>query len=361
MMPPTDADQPGEVDALRRAMEQVRSHLPSGWAAQAVQTAASDRPDLLVSLSAPDGTATTLVVEVKRSVEVRDLPAVVQGLTEWIHSSGRPATPVLVARYISPSVASWLDERGLSYVDATGNMRLSVERPALYIRDRGADRDPWRGPGRPRGTLQGSPAARVVRALADYGQPVTLPDLVRKSGASTGATYRVVDFLEREALVERSPRGPITDVSWRPMLERWSLDYGFQHSNAVRRYLQPRGLPVLVERLQAARGLRYAVTGSLAAHRLAPYAPERLAMIYVDDMERAAEALDLRAVDTGANVLLAAPAFDVVFDRTSVVDGVAYTAPSQTAVDLLTGPGRSPAEGEALLDWMASNERSWRG
>jgi hypothetical protein len=201
----------------------------------------------------------------------------------------------------------------------------------------------------------------VVRALADYAQPVTMPELVRRSGASTGATYRVVDFLEREALLQRTPRGPITDVSWRPMLQRWSLDYGFQHSNSVTRYLQPRGLPALVERLGEAHGLLYAVTGSLAAHRLAPYAPERLAMIYVDDLDRAVDLLDLRPVDTGANVLLAAPVYDVVFDRLSFVDGVFYAAPSQTAVDLLTGPGRSPAEGEALLDWMATHEPAWRG
>lgn len=33
---------------------------------------------------------------------------------------------------------------------------------------------------------------------------------------------------------------------------------------------------------------------------------------------------------------------------------------SQVAVDLLTGPGRNPAEGQALLDWMEINERAWR-
>jgi hypothetical protein len=42
------------------------------------------------------------------------------------------------------------------------------------------------------------------------------------------------------------------------------------------------------------------------------------------------------------------------------MDGVMYAAPSQVAVDLLTGPGRSPAEGQALLDWMESNEPAWR-
>ncbi len=32
----------------------------------------------------------------------------------------------------------------------------------------------------------------------------------------------------------------------------------------------------------------------------------------------------------------------------------------QVAADLLTGPGRSPAETEALMEWMTSNEEAWR-
>jgi hypothetical protein len=35
---------------------------------------------------------------------------------------------------------------------------------------------------------------------------------------------------------------------------------------------------------------------------------------------------------------------------------IRYVAPSQAAVDLLTSPGRSPAEGEAVLEWMARSQ-----
>jgi len=59
-------------------------------------------------------------------------------------------------------------------------------------------------------------------------------------------------------------------------------------------------------------------------------------------------------------VLLAAAAYDVVFDRCVDVDGMRYAAPSQVVVDLLTGPGRSPSEGQALLEWMEGDEDAWR-
>jgi hypothetical protein len=51
--------------------------------------------------------------------------------------------------------------------------------------------------------------------------------------------------------------------------------------------------------------------------------------------------------------MLLGPFDSVVFDRTWKDDSTTSVAPSQAAVDLLTAPGRSPAEGEAILEWMA--------
>lgn len=59
-------------------------------------------------------------------------------------------------------------------------------------------------------------------------------------------------------------------------------------------------------------------------------------------------------------MLLTSTKYDVVFERSTVDDGVVYAAPSQTAVDLLTAPGRGPSEAGAVLDWMESNESEWR-
>jgi hypothetical protein len=346
---------------LRHTLALVAERLPPGWSTRVAHESKFDRPvDAVVELVGPDHTRAVFVVEAKRSVVTRDLPALLEHLRSTEGHAGQRPVPLLTARYIGSSARAWLEERGVSYVDATGNMHVLLERPALFLHDRGADRDPWRGPGRPRGTLHGPPAARVVRALVDFAPPVTVPELVRRSGASTGATYRVVEFLQREAFVDRDPRGPITNVAWRPLLERWSQDYGFQRSNSVGAYLHPRGLPALLDGLRDLSGLRYVVTGSLAAHRLAPYAPARLAMVYVDDPAQAADQLKLRAVETGANVLLAAGDYDVVFDRAVEDDGLNFATPSQTAVDLLTGPGRSPAEAQALLDWMEKHEPAWR-
>lgn len=357
--PPLDR----EVDVLRLVVALIEERLPRGWQVKLKRGAPSPggKTDSLIRLVSPQGDDVTLVVEVKKTFLTRDLQKVVEQLRSYasVADEGR-IIPLLIARYLAPPSQAWLTDQDVSYADATGNIRISLDRPALFLRDVGASKDPWRGPGRPRGTLIGQPPARVVRALADFQPPYSVPQLVALSGASTGATYRVVEFLEEQALVERAPRGSIELVLWRKILERWGKDYGFLRSNGVRRYLQPRGIPALMGGLAAVQDVRYAVTGSLAAQKWAPYAPPRSAMIYADDPDRLAAELDLREVDKGANVLIATSTFDVVFERTQSYDGVRIVAPSQAVVDLMTGPGRNPAEAQALIEWMENNVKKWR-
>ncbi len=341
----------------------MRDRLPGSWQLDSKHPVPLDRGiDGELRLRSPDGQELVVLVEAKRLVSTRDVPYLLEALERSPSPEhGREQVIALIAaRYLAPGTRARIEELGGAYVDATGNLLLRADRPALFLRDRGADRDPWRGPGRPRGTLQGLPAARVVRALVDFTPPYSVPELAKRSGASTGATYRVVEFLEEEALLQRRRYGPVSDVRWRTVLQRWSEDYGFARSNSVTTFLEPRGLPALVARLSELTEVNYVVTGSLAAERVAPYAPPRLAALYVRDIERVAESLALRAVDAGGNVALAATSYDAVFDRAQTIDDVRFAALSQVAVDLLTGPGRSPSEAEALLDWMEGNERRWR-
>jgi hypothetical protein len=74
------------------------------------------------------------------------------------------------------------------------------------------------------------------------------------------------------------------------------------------------------------------------------------------DATEGATRLGLRAADAGANVMLIEPGDEGVFEGAAPREGIDYAAPSQVAVDLLTSPGRGPAEGEELIEWMRSHE-----
>ena len=349
-----------EAEVMRRGVALLEDRLPSWWRVRL--TAKPDKQiDALVEINDAGGDPATLIVEAKRVVQGKDVSRLREkfDLLTWRFPRGQG---LVVARYLSPPVRERLTEAGLSYVDATGNMRVEVDDPRLFISDRGADRDPWRGRGRPRGTLKGEPAAKIVRALSDFTGTWTVRELVGASKASTGATYRVVEYLEREGLVTRDDRGRINVLDWVQVLRRWSNDYGFMRSNQVTRWIAPRGIPALMERISSSEvSERYAVTGSLAAAEWAPYAPARLAMIYVSDPKKLSTQWDLRPADVGANVMLAQPEYEVAFERSVTnAGGVAVAAPSQVVVDLMTGPGRNPSEAEELLEWMKRNEQSWR-
>jgi hypothetical protein len=350
-----------ETDVLRAAVDVLRAYLPPTWTLEVGTPGLSRLVDAELRLRAPDGREMVALIEAKRLLNTRDVPVVVGRLRQAASTmeEGEVAL-LLVARYLSPATRERIVESGAGYIDVTGNLYLAGDRPALLLRDRGADRDPWRGPGRPRGTLKGPPAARVVRALADFAPPYSVPELAERAGASTGATYRVVEFLEEQRLLEREERGPITSVNWRAVLERWSSDYGFAQSNTVATFLEPRGISAIRDRLRDAIDFEYAITGSMAAEGVAPYAPTRLAMIYVRDIKSVTKSLGLRATGAGANVALAAGEYDVALERVRLVDGLRYAALSQVAVDLLNGPGRNPSEALALLDWMERNEPAWR-
>ena len=59
--------------------------------------------------------------------------------------------------------------------------------------------------------------------------------------------------------------------------------------------------------------------------------------------------------------MLIEPEDEWVFEGSALRNGLGAVAISQAAADLLTSPGRGPAEAEALIAWMGENERAWRG
>jgi hypothetical protein len=310
-------------------------------------------PDALITIQAPDGTRAKLLVELKSRVEPLD----VEGVLRQLRAYGA-GVPLIVARFLSPRTRERIVELGGNYADATGNMRLVLDSPALFIEARGADRDPAPVP-RSLGSLKGPAAGRVVRAVCDFKPPYGVRDLADRSKTSLGSVSRTLDLLRREALVEREDQGVVRGADWEKTIRRWTQDYGLVTSNTTSNWLAARGLPSVVDRL-AETIPRSAVTGSFAAARLAPVTAQRLLVVFVQEASAAASKLDLRPAEAGANVLLVEPFDPVVFDRTIARDGLVLANPSQVAADLLTSPGRGPAEAEALLAWMKEHEDDWR-
>lgn len=350
-------------EVVTRAIDALRSRMPLGWKLDETYDVSGSngrRIDATLQITAPDGARVRLVFEAKRVIERRDVVGIAHQLKDCLSDGD---VPVVAGKYLNPQVRADLTKQEISYIDATGNILITATSPALYLMDRGEDRDPWRGKGRPRGTLRGEPAARVVRALLDFGKAWGIRDLIETSKASTGATYRVLEYLEQETLAARGADGLVRVPDWKKLLEAWAADTTLGGTNRVARYIEPRGLESFAAKLRASEEYRYVVTGSIAAREWAPYAPARAAIVYVESVDAASERWNLRPAETSPNVILCEPRKpdDVVFDRAAMSSsGYRVAAPTQVAADLLNGPGRNPSEAEELLAWMSANEGAWR-
>ena len=297
------------------------------------------------------------VVEVKSQVNMRDVWRIIELLKKTSEQLNEYAGGMLAARYLSKSIRNVLKQNGISYADATGNFMITSPPSGLFVlSDAGAKSDPWRMRGRPTDSLKGNSPAKVIRALLDEQLPLTMTELISKSNSSSSVVYRVVEYLEDERLLQRNNK-VITFIKFKELVQRWSEEYSFYANNSVIGFLSPRGIEEALKRLKDVQGIEYAITGSVAAARYASYAEAKQLNIYAKYPIELAKVLDLRQVDAGANVMIAATAFEVVFKGTRVDDGLTYVAPSQIIVDLLSGPGRNPSEAIYLMDWILKDDK----
>ena len=361
MTPSSDAPLT-EAQLLPHLAKLVERVLPPGWTTQLDQEMplrAGWHPDAVLRIIAPGGEGVSYLVEAKRSLNPTSVLGALSQLRKYMESNvDRQLLPLIFTTFVSPRSKDLLAEQEVSYLDTTGNSRLIAEHPGLYVYTTGALKDPWPDD-QPLRSLKGRGAAKAVRALLDFRPPYGVRDLAKRSGASSPTLSRVIDLLARDAILTRDGKGGVVNLDWAGTIRRWSQDYELRRSNRVYPYLDPRGLGN-VEQILREADWRYATTGSIAAQRYAPIARTRTVELYVGDAAAVAALLRLRPAETGANVLLVEPFDDVVFMRTQIRDGLVTVAPTQLAVDLLSGPGREPSEGEELLDWMRKNENTWR-
>lgn len=344
-------------------LERLKPLFPEGWEivasgeADARLSASRAKPDTMLELTAPDGACARLALEVKSRLsasQARDLASQRPPMLDRTQADGA----LVCTRFVSQLARERLRKAGICYLDLTGNAWIRLERPAVLIERQGAEKDPD-PPRRGVKSLKGAKAARLVRGLADWLPPMGVRELAGRVGTDPGYASRVLSLLEAEDVIERSARGEVVEVRWQDLLRRWAQDYGVRETNRVAQYLAPRGLPWVRERLTGLRD-RYALTGSSAVPPGTAVVAGPLLTCYSDDPEDLADRLDLRGGETGANVLLVQPFDPVVYERCREMEGLTLVALSQCAVDLLTGSGREPAQGEALIAWMEEHEDAWR-
>ena len=207
-----------EATLLQEASRVLAARLPAGWKQRVkrLESRPQGRPDAILDVTGPDGAKVRLSVEAKMALvprAVADLKARLDGY------SSDPG--LVISPFLSRSTRERLRAEKLNFLDLTGNVRLVLARPGLYVETQGAEQDPSpkRQPGR---SLRGSKAARIVRALCDFPPPLPISDLAAQAKVDISYASRLVEWLSREALVERRPRGPVQSVDRAALIENRS-------------------------------------------------------------------------------------------------------------------------------------------
>ena len=205
----------------------LQERLPPGWAIERV-TASSRTPRLRIT---------------SKEGQSRELP--VSALSRPDPRAARlipKERPLLVtAPYLSQGVRETIEDEGASYVDQTGNVRLVLDEPGLFIMTSGSESNPW--PEERRFTLRGTKAGRVVCALACAKPQLGVRELAAAADTDPGYVSRLLGMLDREAIVDRTGRGRVERIDWRKLLLRWSEEQGRRTRGSARR--SRRALPRL--------------------------------------------------------------------------------------------------------------------
>lgn len=346
---------PSEEELLEATRDLIARRLPPRWT---VELPGEGKPADLV-VKDPSKSGRVVLVEAKREFGPGDIQAFGTALWRRLRQQSGDTPILLVAPYLSYRAREMLAEENISYLDLTGNVRIALDYPGLFIMTEGAQRDPYAT--KPARGLRGAKVGAVVRVLADVVPPYSASDVARAAQVTEGYVSRVLETLAKEGLIDRPSRGPILGVDWPAILRRRAQSMDLFTQERAYRYVSRSGPRQVLNALgERPVGERAVVTGSFAAARLVRVATPALLAVYATKPPSLADELGLFAVEEGADTILLRPDNESVFERTEKEKGVEWAAPSQIVIDSLSGGGRMPAEGEAAIDWMRKNESRWR-
>lgn len=286
------------------------------------------------------------VVEAKNSSSPGTVAAVADRLH---HLELVDAVPLLVVPHMTKAGAEAAAQRQLNWVDLSGNTRLRDQDLYVWVEGR-PNRYPKRG--RPSSPFAPKSARATRLMLIDPSRWWRQRDLADATGLDDGHLSRVIRRLDDDELLDRRgaefrPRDPEL------LIDGWADDYRFDRHDIVVGHLTGTGAELASElnaRLNDAR-IEHAFTGLPAAWALDKHARFRLCSIYVEgDPRDAADKVDIRRNEQGANVQLIGPDDDGVFEGQRQLDGLPCVSPAQIYLDLLHLPERAKEAAAQLRD-----------
>lgn len=301
--------------------------------------------DILATISL-DNKKQVLLVEVKSNGQPRMARDAVNQLIRY-RNAYPDAYLIFMAPYISSQAAEICMKDSVGYLDFAGNCYLSFGQ--VYIEQTGKP-NPFRTK-RDLVSLFSPKSSRILRVLLNNpGRIWKTQALADEARVSLGHVANVKKLLlDREWITKQD--GFSLTAPWM-LLDDWANVYTYR-KNEVRNFYSLKSIPeieIALAKVCKTKGIEYALTSFSGAARFAPAVRYTRAMAYVyKTREDVASLLNLKEVESGANVTLLGPYDEGVFYGTQMIDDVRIVSPLQVYLDVKGYRGRGEEAAEVLL------------
>lgn len=314
----------------------------------------SDRKDLVPMIDFTVGVQNSalgredrLAIEVKSRGHPRDLREGINSLFRFQHRAKQSDNLVIAAPFITAEGAALCEEEKVGYFDFAGNCRLQF---GGYFIERVGRPNRFRQAASTTPDLFAPKSERVLRVLFQERHPWKVQPLAEKADVSVGTVSTVRTLLLQREWARDADTG-IQLTQPQRLLKEWAVVWARRREN-VQTYFTMLSLAEAELKLAEfahSRQRPFALTGAAGAWRRAPMTRYHRMRAYWDgDPAELAQAIGMKAADTGGNVQILAPRDEGVFFARQEIDGVSVVSDLQIYLDLKRDPSRGEEAAEHL-------------
>jgi hypothetical protein len=295
--------------------------------------------DFRVILQSDTDREVTLYVEARSRVTPKLALGMLPGLSK-VPAGGHP----MVCTYsVSPRVADLLRQNNVAYLDEGGNCWIRTPGLCVHVTGHPSTRPDTRPAVDPFAPLS-SRVARVL--LGNPSKAWALSDLAKEAKVSVGLAWKVKEALLEEGFIYVSDKRIILrDAAG--LLDAWKKEYDIPAKKvSLYAFGKTDELESKLFECCESRQIRCALTGLSGAWRSAPMVRYTAASAYLDvgaspaAMDDLARCMEVKPVDTGANLILYPTRDESVFFGMRTLAGMNVVSPVQLYLDLLQVAGR---------------------
>jgi hypothetical protein len=294
------------------------------------------------------GRPARLIVEVKSQGEPQFVRMAIAQLKDCLKSF-KDSYGILVAPYLSDASRQICKEAGIGCVDLAGNAFLSFRN--VFI-DRSGNPNPF-AIARLSKSVFSPKSSRILRVLlSEPSKRWYVEYLSREAGISIGLTSRVKKALLSEEWVKEDNRSFYLNAP-EEALNQWVNNYSYKKNPVFSFYsgLSEDQLEASIKGECEKRKYRYGLALFSGARKVAPFVRFMRFFSYIDgDIDTIARALQMKKVETGANVTLLQPYDEGIFYGLQGINGINVVSDIQLYLDLKSYKGRGEEAAQAILE-----------